>query len=317
MTTTEGHFPKKARITNEQITEMKRLLREGKSISAIAREIGCHRQTVRMHLREKYGDIIADEVRKQVLTEELRGHFQQLLKFAQADLKLRLDASLPDYKRVTVREPRGEGPIFLGGMLAIPYQGGAVYMAEEWVRMYDPSPRESHLLESLREHTLDSPLWVHWDSWRRKVADYEAAGRRLLEWLEDRMEAELFGKVEPTKMEQIQRWLFGNIVLMASGEKLERLQTFREEVLDDKGVIIMRSPEKDADGSVALYKHLSGILDEARQRSEWATLRSATAELREKESQLELRHIAKEMNYALVSVELMHAFRGRCHLCPV
>ena len=82
----------------------------------------------------------------------------------------------------------------------------------------------------------------------------------------------------------------------------------------------MTSPEKDekdADGSVALYKHLCGILDEAQKRSEWTALRSATEELKCRESQLELRRIAKEVDYALVSVELMHALPGRCHLCPV
>lgn len=317
MTTGDDHSRKKTRITQEQLTEMKRLSREGISISAIAREIGCHRQTVRMHLREKHGDIVADEVRKQVLIEELRNHFQQLARFAQVNLRLRLDASPPEHKKLKPGEPQVQASIFLGGILGLPYWSGATYMSQEWARMYQPSPRESHLLQSLREHTKDSHLWVHWDSWRKKVTNYEIASHQLLDWLEDTMESDLFEKIDPTRIDAIRWWLFGNILLTANGIQHDSLDLFRKLVIDPKGVIIARDPDRDADGSAALYDHLCGILNEAQQLSEWAKLRSTTEVLKSKESQLELRHIAKEIDYDLVSIELMHAFPGHCDLCPV
>lgn len=326
MATTERYSAKKARITDEQLTEMKRLSREGKSISAIARAIGCHRQTVRMHLREKHGDIVADEVRRQVLTQELRNHFQQLVKFAQVDLKLRLDASLPEHERPKLGEARAHGPIFIGGMLGLPYPGGTMYMSKEWMRMYRPSPRESHLLQSLREHAKESSVWVHWDSWRRKVADYETASGQLLGWLEDRTEADLFEKIGPTGIELVRCWLFGNVLRRASGVEVEGLEITEQGLVSSKGISslvggmeahLIVAKTADEAGSRALRDYLSGILGEAQQNPGWTILRSATAELKRKESQLELRRIAKEIDYALVSIELMHAFPGRCPLCPI
>jgi hypothetical protein len=308
---------KKARITEEQITEMKRMLREGKSISAIAQAIGCHRQTVRIHLKEKQRDIVADEVRKQLLTEELISHFRQLGEFAQIGLRSRLNASLPRYERPESQELRKRGSILLGGMMGLPCFGSAMDMKEEWMRLYRPSHKESHLLQALREHTRDLLLWMHWDNWRRKVSNYESAGIKLLEWVEERTEAALFDRIEPTRIESIRWWLFGNFLLMADNQKHEGLDTFRKSVIDPEGMIIGRDPDADRDGSKALFDYLTEILEDVQKRPEWILLCSATVELKQKESQIELRRIAKDIDYALVSVELMHAFPGHCHLCPV
>ena len=60
----------RARITEEQVHEMMRLQRQGQSIQSIARAMGCHRQTVRMHLKEKEGDIL----RRGQKADDDRGH---------------------------------------------------------------------------------------------------------------------------------------------------------------------------------------------------------------------------------------------------
>ena len=46
-------------------------------------------------------------------------------------------------------------------------------------------------------------------------------------------------------------------------------------------------------------------------------LKSATAELGSRESQLELRRLARDIDHALVNIELMGAFGGHCPLCGV
>ena len=73
---------RKPRISEAQINEMLRLRRQGKSISAVARATGFHRQTVGAYLRERQADILADEVRKQLLTDELQKHLGSLIQFA-------------------------------------------------------------------------------------------------------------------------------------------------------------------------------------------------------------------------------------------
>jgi len=294
---------------------MKRLFHEGRSLSEIARSIGCHRQTVRLHLREKHRDIVADEVRKQVLVEELRNHYQQLGKFAQEDLRLRLDASGAHYEKLKSGQTRAQNPIFAGGTIALPDMGGSTHRYEEWLRMYRPSLKDKYLLDSLREHIKESPFWIPWDRWRSMVLEYETASQALFEWLEGEMEAELFEKINPAEIELYRSWIFGNILLTAGGLQPESLEDFRQEFVYVKGVIIAHDPSSD-DGK-ALYEYLYGILEEAQQRAEWAVLRSATEQLKQKESQLELGQLAKDIDYALAGIELMNAFPGHCSLCPV
>ncbi|MFC1982350.1 helix-turn-helix domain-containing protein [Chloroflexota bacterium] len=313
---TKGKQPeKKPHITNEQLTEIKRLYREGRSLSEIARTIGCHRQTVRAHLREKHQDIVADEVRKQVLVEELRNHYRQLGEFAREGLRVRLDA-LSIYSEGGKESQRREpGPLFTGGTMALPDTGRASFRCEDWIRMYRPSTRESFLLESLREHTKELPLWISWDRWRTIVAEYETASQALFEWVEKRTEAELFEKVGPAGIESYRRWVFGNILLTASNKECENLEDFRHEFVYMHGVIIIGDQGSDEDA--ALYEYLYSIVQEAQQMPEWARLRSAIEQLKQKEIQLEFRRIAKDLDYALAGIELMNAFPGRCNLCPV
>jgi transposase-like protein len=285
-----GKRGRKPRITGEQISEMVRLHRQGKSISAIAQATGCHRQTVRAYLRERQADILADEVRKEVLIEELRGHFQELRNFAVVDLKRRLDASPSEAPGITSPKLPIPGRISTLGMLGLPGQGSWNHVADQWIRMYYPSPKESHLMQALREHLKTSDVWVYWDGWWKDVAEYEAASRNLFQWVVDKTEPERLKKISPEHMELVQRWLFGNILLKTSGADY---------------------------GGEPLYDWLGDILKEAETLPEWTVLKEATAQLREKERQNKLKDIIDKIDSALDGIELMRAFPGRCHLCPV
>ncbi len=165
---------KKPRLLEEQVTEIKRLRRLGVSQTEIGKKVGCHRQTVRLHLQEKSADTVAEGARRDVLADALRRHFQQLADFAGSNLRTRLDASLDVYPRRKHRKSRGAGPIIVSGMMALPYGLGATHMCEEWMRMYLLSAKDTQLLRSLRDHTKESPFWTYWDQWRKKVADYDA-----------------------------------------------------------------------------------------------------------------------------------------------
>ncbi|MBT9142588.1 MAG: hypothetical protein DDT32_00427 [Syntrophomonadaceae bacterium] len=315
--TTEGMDPKKkARLTDEQLTEIMRLKREGKSISAIAQIIGCHRQTVRMHLKEKHGDIIAEEVRKQVLIEELRGHFQELANFAAVSLKRRLDASPSEMRGLTGLKIPAPGPIFIAGILGLPGPGSSTYAVYEWTRIYYPLPRDGHLMQALREHLKDSDLWVHWDSWRREVSNYEVPSRKLFQWVTSKTESERWGKIDPEYMQSIQRWLLGNILLKTSGIDYERLGINGGD-LSTPGARGIVARTADSASGKALHQWLWDILREAETLPEWAALESATAELKETGKQRNLKEIIGKIDFALDGIEFMRAFPGRCHLCPV
>lgn len=315
--TSRGISPKKkARLTDEQVTEMIRLKREGKSISAIARIIGCHRQTVRMHLREKHGDIVAEEARKQVLIEELRGHFQELTNGVPVSLKWRLDASRSESSYPTgFQVLRLPGPISLAGRLGLPGPGLTKYTVYEWGRMYSPLPKVKHLTQALREHTKDSDLWVHWDSWRKEVADYETLSWQLSLWVIDKTEPERWQKIDPEYMDSVRRWLFGNILLKTSGADYERLEDKGEDLITPAGEVV--APVSDSASRQVLREYLDGILKEAEQQPQWSALESATAQLKKGEKQKKLKDIIGKIDSALDGIELMRAFPGHCHLCPV
>ena len=66
-----------------------------------------------------------------------------------------------------------------------------------------------------------------------------------------------------------------------------------------------------------LHEYVLNLLRQTQQRQGWTKLVSSTTELRRKETQLELRRVAREIDTALISIELMRAFPGRCSLCPV
>ncbi|MBA7529091.1 hypothetical protein ES705_21283 [subsurface metagenome] len=306
------------RVTDEQVGEMLRLKREGKTDAAIAKFLGIHRQTVGRYLKRKRNDILADEARKQVLIDELRGHFQELANFVPT-LRVHLDASPSEGSAhsypTTGLFARLPVPISSAGRLGLPGLGSAKHTVYEWGRMYNLLPRDKHLIQALREHTNDSDLWVHWDSWRKEVTDYETLSWQFLLWVNDKIERERWQKVDPEYMDSVKGWLYGNILLKTSGAAHEKLVGCEQDLITPAGDLVARA--EDSANRQALEEYLDGILEEAEQQLQWSQLESATAQLGEGEKQKKLKDIADKIGPALEGIELMRAFPGHCHLCPV
>jgi hypothetical protein len=181
--------------------------------------------------------------------------------------------------------------------------------------MYNVLPRDKHLLQALREHTRDSDLWVHWDNWRKEVAEYETRSWQLLLWVNDKIEPERWQRIDPEYMDSIKSWLYGNILLKTSGATYEELEGREQDLITPAGEVVARSA--DSASRQRLQEYLDGVLKEAEQQSQWCELESATAQLREWEKQKKLKDIADKISSALDGIELMRAFPGHCHLCPV
>jgi hypothetical protein len=278
--------------------------------------MGCHRQTVRTHLRERHGDILADEARKQVMIDELHAHFRELADFARIDLKWRLKASSSEKPGVTAPEIPMPGPISVAGTLGLPGPGSVEYVAYEWERMYALPSRDKHLIQALREHTKDSDLWIHWDAWRREMADYETLSQQLFQWVMDKTEAEQFQMIAAEDMERIERWLFGNILRKTSGDEYEKPEIRGRDLTSPGGREVIARAKDDITAKV-LNDWLWNTLGEAETLTGWGALEAATKELKGKEKQNKLRDIVRKIDLALDGIQLMRAFPGHCHLCPV
>lgn len=131
------------RLSEEQVQEIIRLRRQGESVKAIALTIGCHRQTVRLHLQERRGDILGDEVRKQLLTDELRRHLDELAQIAD---------SLVRYLRVpTSCKEEGDAEAVLTPL---------------WGKDQQATRHNKLLFESLRDHTGERGGWGAFKEWQ-------------------------------------------------------------------------------------------------------------------------------------------------------
>lgn len=290
------------KVTNEQIREMMELRRRGKPITAIAEMLGLNRHTVSVYVKGNEDDFFRQEVRRGVMGEALRKHFEDLLHFADTELREELRPSYPEGLKI----PQGK---ILGGLLWLPAIGSPLYMAEEMERMYADSTKTRHLKRALREHSEDSPLWYWWDKLQReRLADY-VAGVSFFSRIVVEMESELTQKVKLEWIPSIQKWFFGNLLRKASGESYTELEVRGDELVY-RGTLIARVK----DGK-AFNDYLASVLEKAEKTSEWTMLRLATADLAEKQE--ELRHIFAEMDSALDVLVLKRAFLGRCHLCPI
>jgi len=282
------------------------------SIADIARSTGIHRHTVRTHLSEKSEDIVANEVRKQVLTQALVDHFKELKQFSQVEFKAHFDASRSE--RVLLKgigKERGPWPIDTHGLLGLPLKGSPGYMTVEWQRMYQFSTREHHLIKSLREHTKDSTMWVHYDAWKKKLSAYESASRALWDWVEKELEQLSFTGTHREMIESVRSIAFGGILFTAWGEDLAEPRAPQVTKIEDF-VKELKKPRVTPTVKAAI-----DLLGKVEKKPEWPDLKVATQQLLVAECQNELKHIVKQLDNALASIELMHAFPGHCGLCPV
>jgi len=116
-------------------------------------------------------------------------------------------------------------------------------------------------------------------------------------------------------MDLVRNWLCGNILLLTSGVDKERLEGRGRDLITPAGEVVARAAASTS--RQVLQEYLDGILGEAEQQPQWSGLESATAQLREGEKQKKLKDIIGKIDSALDGIELMRAFPGHCHLCPV
>lgn len=303
MSTSGDNKRAKKRVTEQNITEMKRRFLEGQTISAIARDMKVHRQTVSSYISERHQDVIADDIRKQLLSQELQNHFNQLTLFVRQDIRHRMDAS-------TQLKPESEGFISASGVFGFPILVGTPhYITREWKRLYNPPAREQHLLNSLRKHTRDSKLWVYWDRWYKAVSPLETNSKDLWEWLEARLEND--PDIDNRDFDILQSWIFGNIIREASGKdrasiegikKIDETEEFTPMVYGDRSTF---------------PKIMDEIIEESKALPEFSNLGASITDLDNSQKQSDLRHLAKDIDFILAGIELMTAFPGKCALCPV
>lgn len=295
------------KITDEQVKEMMSLRRQRKSVTEIARIVGCHRQTVRAYLRERQSSILVDEVKKEVLKEALLGHFKELADFAGKELGHRFKYSNPEGKHVLV------------GVLGLPGAGSPLYMAGEWERLYEPALRVNPVQEALKAHTEYSPLWRYWNEWEYIVKQYEVTSADFRDWVNGKTEMpEIYLAVNRDDLSRIQKWLFGNILRVASGEPYSGLS-----IAGAKGHVELRcnydgavaGEIEDAKDAKALAERLAGILKEAQDLDLLNELKGTMKELKGRQDKL--LEVSKKITAELKILGMKRAFPGSCHLCPI
>ena len=300
---------KRTRVTMEKLTKIRQLFREGMPIVEIAKATDLHRHTVRTYLKEKFEDVVADEARKESLLEGFKLHFKDIKGFALKDLRQQLAASLPQFQRKAVCDP---GSISTDGMIGIPGTGTPQYMAEEWTRIYDPSlPGYNHLMRSLRVHTKEFTLWTHWDRLRKVVAAYENSSKEAWEWLAEQIGNIPAEKYSPLDTVSFRNLVFGNILLVSSGNE-PRAHELSVEGSASNGIAPTIKSKESPLSTLAME-----LLDEARKKLAWSALEHAMKDLSGSDTQRELKSLVRKIDESLVGIELMHAFGGRCELCPV
>ncbi|MBA7567353.1 hypothetical protein ES708_09064 [subsurface metagenome] len=147
------------RITEQQISDMMRLRRQGESISAIARAIKCNRQTVRVYLKERQADVLADEVRKQQLTDELQRHLNDVTEFA---VSFKSCVTVPR----SPTEDRDASAVF-ELLLGKDLPRGLDWESRQARREQRQRQRRNRmLLISLQEHTRGQGWWAAYEEWQ-------------------------------------------------------------------------------------------------------------------------------------------------------
>jgi hypothetical protein len=139
---------------------MVELHRQGESISAISRAIGRHRQTVKAYLVGRREDILTDEIKKQLLTDEQQKHLDDLTQFV-ASLVSRL--TVPD----SPTEDRDVVAV-LDTLLPKDLPQGLHSASREARRKQRQTERQNKMLfESLRQHTGGKGWWQAFEEWQQ------------------------------------------------------------------------------------------------------------------------------------------------------
>ncbi len=148
-----------SRVTDDQVRRMVELHHQGESISAISRATGCHRQTVKAYLAGRRGDILATEIRKQFLTDELQKHLNDLTEFAVSfkSYVTRPGSFAEDRDADTVFKP------LLDKELPRGLDSDSDQARREQRQI---NRRNRMLLMSLREHTRGQGWWAAFEEWR-------------------------------------------------------------------------------------------------------------------------------------------------------
>lgn len=299
----------RSRITREVEQEMVRLRGQRKSIKDIAQTLGVHRQTVRTHLRERKDVLLADEAKKQVLVEALREHFRDLHDFATKGLRQRLKPSISARERAKQWVPMGT--------LEVPADDRLVAVLEEWERMHEWSHRDERLLRALKRHTPESALWVQWDKRQELVADYESASYEFREWLNEG--AKSYRGIGPQALYRVQKFFFGCALIRTSGASFGKADVTYDSLWIKGGEprLILGQNFVEIKGATSVGSWVVEILAAPFNRPEWRRLKEATEKLKGEERQSELGDIHKKIESAIEDLELIHAFRGHCDLCPI
>ena len=295
-----------AKITDEQIKEMMRLRGDGKSDSEIALMVGCHRQTVRAYLRERQSNILVNEVKKEVLKEELLRHFKEVADFAGKEEVNRFKYSNPEGKHA-------------GGLLGLPGAGSPLYIANEWERIYEPIVRDNPLRKALQAHTEYSPLWRCQMEWDGIVKEYKLRGYAFHHWLDRKTEIlqiQLLVKWDDRK--KTKRWLFGNALCLANGKSSTGLN-----IVKSLGHVELRcncdgariAEVEDVENAKALSEYLAGILKEGQELDLLNELQETMEGVKERQD--ELLEISDKTISELKILGMKRAFPGTCPLCPI
>lgn len=225
----------KPQITEQQISEMIRLRRLGKSISAIARAIGCHRQTVRAYLRERQADILAAEVKKQLLTDEQQKHLDDIIQFTPSlgGLLTMPDSPTEDRDIATILDP----------LLSKEFPKGLDSASRKKRReQWQKDRRNKMLLKSLREHTREKGWWQAFEEWQQAwdtcikgLGEVKKHVPKMVEDLLNQQKANLKEEVEKVtgKEDVLERivdgviWVAWQVATASNPEEELKLRNFR------------------------------------------------------------------------------------------
>ncbi len=221
------------RVTRQQIADMIRLRRQDWSISAIAKSVGCHRQTVRAHLAERQADVLAEEVRKQALTDDLQKHLNDLIEFAAS---LRGHLTIPE----VATDDRDITEV-LDPLLPKDFPQGLDSVSQKARREQRQMEHQNKMLfESLRQHTSGKGWWQAFEEWQQAWATcIEGLGEvkkkvpKMVEDLLNQQKANLKEEVEKvTGKENVLEGIVGPIIWVAwqvaRASKPEEELKFRE-----------------------------------------------------------------------------------------